>query len=436
MYRPQAAEHTVRQVAPDLPAPDPAADSVNAEGRGTPAIQPVTPVQLQPEETAGRRVPLDDRRPSGARRLALRWFLACFKRLATLAIALVAIVMALVTWDYYVTAPWTRDGRVRVQVASVASQVSGQITELRVGDNQYVHRGDVLYVIDPFDFEVALQEDRAQLQQKAADLQVKRVQSERRQRLSDLATTPEEQQAYAGAAVQAKAAFEAAQQQLAQAEINLRRTEVRSPVNGYVTNLLMRVGDFAHQGAANISIVDTDSYWIDGYFEETKLARVCIGDRIEAKLIGYAEPILGHVASMTRGIGVSDAAAGTQGLPNVNPVFTWVRLAQRVPVRVAIDHVPPGIPLVSGMSATVTVKEDAVGADGRSWLDRAVAAVESRLSDVLISPPARPGCIPAMTTEQATPESLPVDTTKSAATPEQINPGLAPSMNASPRNRS
>ena len=344
--------------------------------------------------------------------------------------------MALVTWDYYVTAPWTRDGRVRVQVASVASQVSGQITELRVGDNQYVHRGDVLYVIDPFDFEVALQEDRAQLQQKAADLQVKRVQSERRQRLSDLATTPEEQQAYAGAAVQAKAAFEAAQQQLAQAEINLRRTEVRSPVNGYVTNLLMRVGDFAHQGAANISIVDTDSYWIDGYFEETKLARVCIGDRIEAKLMGYAEPVLGHVASMTRGIGVSDAAAGTQGLPNVNPVFTWVRLAQRVPVRVAIDHVPPGIPLVSGMSATVTVKEDAVGADGRSWLDRAVAAVESRLSDVLISPPARPGCIPAMTIEQAAPESLPVDTTKSAATPEQLNPGLAPSMNASPRNRS
>ena len=153
------------------------------------------------------------------------------------------------------------------------------------------------------------------------------MQSERRQRLSDLATTPEEQQTFAGSAVQAKAAFEAAQQQVAQAEINLRRTQVRSPVNGYVTNLLMRVGDFAHEGAANISVVDTDSYWIDGYFEETKLARVCIGDRVEAKLMGYAEPILGHVASVTRGIGVSDAAGGAQGLPNVNPVFTWVRLA-------------------------------------------------------------------------------------------------------------
>src|SRR5262249_18422593 len=154
-----------------------------------------------------------------------------------------------------------------------------------------------------FDFEVALRTDRAQAQQRAADLQVKQLQSERRQRLSELATTPEQQQIYAGAAVQAKAAFEAAQHQVAQAEINLRRTQVRSPVNGYVSNLLMRVGDFAHQGATNVSVIDTDSYWIDGYFEETKLARICIGDRVEAKLMGYAEPIRGHVATVTRGIG-------------------------------------------------------------------------------------------------------------------------------------
>jgi multidrug resistance efflux pump len=362
--------------------------------------------------------------------------LACVKRLTTLAIALVAIVMALMTWDYYVTAPWTRDGRVRVQVASVAPQVSGQITELLVGDNQYVHKGDVLYVIDPFDFEVALRVDKAQVRARAADLQVKQVQSERRQRLSDLATTPEQQQVFAGAAVQAKAAFEAAQQQAAQAEINLRRTQVRSPVNGYVTNLLMRVGDFAHQGGVNVSVIDTDSYWIDGYFEETKLARVCLGDRVEAKLMGYAEPILGHIASVTRGIGVSDAAAGTQGLPNVDPVYTWVRLAQRVPVRIAIDQVPPGTPLVSGLSATVTIKEEPRRANGRSWRDRAIAAVETRLSDVFNGPPVRPGCIPATTSERAIPESLPVDSAKSGATPEQINPGLAPSINASPRNRS
>ena len=376
-----------------------------------------------------------ERGASRKRKRVARWVAAAGRGMATLGAISLALLMALVTWDYYVTAPWTRDGRVRVQVASVAPQISGQIVELRVGDNQYVHKGDVLYVIDPFDFEVALREAKAQAQQRAADLQVKEVQSERRQRLSSLATTPEEQQTSAGAAVQAKAVFEAAQQQVAQAEINLRRTQVRSPVNGYVTNLMMRVGDFAHEGATNISVIDTDSYWIDGYFEETKLARICIGDRVEANLMGYAQPILGHVATVTRGIGVSDAASGTQGLPNPNPVYTWVRLAQRVPVRIAIDSVPPGIPLVSGMTATVTV-QDAEEGDGRTWPARAIAAVETRLFDVLEGPPARPGCIPATTTERATPATLPVDEQKSAPTPEQINPGLAPGMSASPRNRS
>src|SRR5215813_2029156 len=323
------------------------------------------------------------------RRQVMQLLLPWRKRLATLGIMLVAVLMALVTWDYYVTAPWTRDGSVRVQVARVAPQVSGQVTEVRVADNQFVHKGDVLYVIDPFDFEVTLRSNKAILEQKAADVEVKKVQSDRRQHLSAIATTPEEQQVFAGTAVQAKAAFDAAQQQLAQAEINLRRTQVRSPVNGYVTNLLMRVGDFAHEGTANISVIDSDSYWIDGYFEETKMARVCIGDRVEAKLMGYAQPILGHVVSVTRGIGVSDAAAGNQGLPNVNPVFTWVRLAQRVPVRIAIDQVPPSIPLVSGLSATITIKDEAVGASTQSssWLGRAVDQVETRLSDALNGPP-------------------------------------------------
>jgi multidrug resistance efflux pump len=399
----------------------------------TPNLETVGRVEPPPQETPRQDAPIAEPHPLRKRRLVVGRSLGLARGLATLAIALVAILMALVTWDYYVTAPWTRDGTVRVQVASVAPQISGQITELLVGDNQYVHKGDVLYVIDAFDFETALLADKAQLQQKAADLQVKQMQSLRRQQLSSLATTPEEQQTYAGAAVQAKAAFEFARQQLAQTDINLQRTKVRSPVNGYVTNLLMRVGDYAHAGSANISIIDTNSYWIDGYFEETKMARVCIGDRVEAQLLGYSQPILGHIASVTRGIGVSDAAAGPQGLPNVDPVYTWVRLAQRVPVRIAIDSVPPGVPLVSGMTATVTVKN----ADGTSrdlWLDRAVAAIKARLSDMFEGPPARPDCIPATTTERAKPASLPVDKEGSTPAPDQLNPGLAPSVAGSPRN--
>jgi len=354
-------------------------------------------------------------------------------RLATLVIALIAVLVSIVAWDHYVMAPWTRDGRLRVQVASVAPQISGQIMELRVADNQFVRKGDVLYVIDPFDFEVTLRTNTAALKQKAADLQVKDAQSERRLHLSDFATTPEQQQTYKGNAIQAKAAFEAAQQQLAQAEINLNRTQVRSPVNGYVTNLLLRVGDYAHQGVSNVSIIDTDSYWLDGYFEESQMARVCVGDRAEAKLMGYASPIVGHVTTVTRGVSVSDAAAGAQGLPNVNPVYTWVRLAQRVPVRIAIDAVPPDVPLVSGMTATVTIR-DASDAGQSTWRDRFRAEVATSLSDVFNGPSARPGCIPAITTERGPTQSLPATQAQPTLTPEEINPGLVPGLNATPQN--
>src|SRR5215813_8541558 len=225
------------------------------------SVEPVPATQVETALLLKKRVAASQ---WPAVRRALPWG----KRLATLTIMLVGVLTALMAWDYYVMAPWTRDGRVRVQVASVAPEVSGQIKELRVADNQFVHKGDVLYVIDPFDFEVALRSSKAALQQKAADVQVKEKQSERRRQLSSLATTPEQQQVFAGNAIQAAAAFEASQHQVAQAEINLKRTEIRSPVNGFVTNLLLRAGDYARQGVTTISVIDGDSYWIDGYFEE------------------------------------------------------------------------------------------------------------------------------------------------------------------------
>jgi len=371
--------------------------------------------------------------PAPERRSVARAVLPWTGRLATLAIALVAVLVSIVAWGHYVRAPWTRDGRVRVQVASVAPQISGQITELRIVDNQFVHKGDVLYVIDPFDFEVALRTNIASLRQKAADLQVKEVQSERKLHLSDLATTPQEQQIYKGNAIQAKGAFEAMQQQVAQAEINLSRTQVRSPVNGYVTNLLLRVGDYAHQGVTNVSIIDTDSYWLDGYFEETQMARVCVGDRAEAKLMGYSSPIAGRVTTVTRGVSVSNAAAGAQGLPNVDPVYTWVRLAQRVPVRIAIDTVPPDVPLVSGMTATVTIRDES-DAGQPTRFGRLRREVTMSLSDVFNGPSARPGCVPAITTERGPTQSLPATQAQPSLTPEEINPGLAPGLNVSPQN--
>jgi multidrug resistance efflux pump len=349
---------------------------------------------------------------------------------ATVAIFAIALVSASVIWDYYVTSPWTRDGRVRVQVASIAPQVSGQITRVDIVDNQHVHKGDVLYVIDPFDFKNALDQSRAQLVEKAADLQVKQVQARRRQALSDLAVTVEEKQLMAGSAAQAEGAFQAAQAQVSQAEMNLGRTEVRSPVNGYVTNLLMRVGDYAHAGVTNVSIIDSDSYWIDGYFEETKMAHICVGDVAEARLLGYDNPIVGRIESITRGISVSDASPSTQGLPNVDPVYTWVRLAQRVPVRLKITYVPQGVPLVSGLTATVTVKEDQAS-DGK-WFIKRMNEMREHWSDHLRGAHPRPSCL-ADPTVVGPASSLATPTPSRPLALEEINPGLAPGLTAPPR---
>jgi multidrug resistance efflux pump len=361
----------------------------------------------------------------------LRRWRGLLRMAASLLFVTITAISVLIIWRVYVLAPWTRDGRVRVQVADVAPQISGQITELNVVDNQYVHKGDVLYVIDPFDYRTALMAASFEVKRRAADLQVKHREAERRLRLNDLATTAEEQQIYAGQATEAEGDYEIARQQEAQAEINLMRTEVRSPVNGFITNLLMRVGDYAHTGVPNIYVIDTESYWIDGYFEETKLASLCIGDRVEARLLGFKSPIIGRIETVTRGISVQDAAPSIQGLPNVDAVYTWVRLAQRVPVRIRITHVPSGVPLIAGLTATVFDRGQPSGADGQarvSFVDRAIAIAGS-----LFNPPARSAnCIPPAIGASGSPATIPALTVPVEASPSQINPGLAPGLNASP----
>jgi multidrug resistance efflux pump len=275
--------------------------------------------------------------------------------LATGVLVAAALVAARYGWRVYVTSPWTRDGMVRVQVANVAPQISGQIVEVRTRDNQHVHKGDILYVIEKFDFEVALENAKATIQNRVADLEVKKAQNDRRAALSLLSTSIEQKQVFDGAAKMAEAALASAKAGLAQAEINLQRTEVRSPVDGYVTNLLMRVGDSARAGTPNLSVIDEHSHWIDAYFEETKLANIHVGDPVEATLLGFQDPIKGRIESITGGISAANAASSTQGLPNVDPIFTWVRLAQRIPVRIRIEQVPPNVPLVAGMTCSVSV---------------------------------------------------------------------------------
>ncbi|MBF0863691.1 MAG: efflux RND transporter periplasmic adaptor subunit [Gluconobacter potus] len=273
----------------------------------------------------------------------------------TLCILVVAALVVVILWDYYTASPWTRNGQVRAQVANIAPRVSGQILEVRVKDNQFVHKGDVLYVIDPFDFRVALDTAKARVAERKADLEFRVVQAQWRKAIPGTAVSVEEKRQYEALSQQMQAQYDAAQAAERQAAINLERTEVRSSIDGIVTNLIMRPGDFATAGVVNIHIIDTSSYWVDGYFEETKVHDLDEGDLVRMDLMGYHDPLFGHVESITRGIASNNALVNKQGLPEVDPVYTWVRLAQRIPVRVKIDKIPDDLTLAAGMTATVTV---------------------------------------------------------------------------------
>ena len=280
-------------------------------------------------------------------------------RILPLLITLVAIAAAGALgwgmWDAYMGAPWTRDGTVRAYVVTMAPQVAGQIVELPVADNQFVHKGDLLLVIDPTDFKIAVSLAEAALQQAQANAQNAEREAKRRQELTTLAVTVEEKQTFATTALATQAQYQQAVANLDQARVNLQRTQIRSPVNGWVTNLLAQLGDYATVGQNLISLVDADSFWVDGYFEETNLEPIRVGDPASIKLMGYSEIVRGHVGSIARGINVANAQPNGQGLANVNPIFTWVRLAQRIPVRIHIDQVPEGVVLAAGMTATVQI---------------------------------------------------------------------------------
>ena len=275
--------------------------------------------------------------------------------LLTLCAALAAAALAWVAWNVWVALPWTRDGRVRVYVVSLAPEVAGRIVDLRVRDNQFVRKDDVLMVVDPTDYAITVSASEAALKQAMADRNTKLQQAQRRQSLTTLSTSVEETLSYVSGAQMADAAVERAQSQLAQARLNLERTQMRSPVHGWVTNLQARVGDYATVGQRNIAIIDSDSFWLDGYFEETAVARIRDGDPALIHLVGYRQTLQGRVDSVARGIQVDNAQSDQSGLATVNPIFTWVRLAQRIPVRIVSEEVPDDVRLAAGMTATVQV---------------------------------------------------------------------------------
>ena len=371
----------------------------------------VTEVTSKRSETAddrGETVPLrpPESRPATTRGMEIRPFLI------TLAAAALAGLLGWAMWGVYMEAPWTRDATVRAYVVTMAPEVAGRIVELHVVDNKYVRKGDLLLVIDPTNFRIAVSQAEAAVQQAQANVQsidaqmnvqqaqinaseaqlrlgraalvFAQQQAERFQKLAkDGFGTVQNAQQFTSQLHQQEATVQSAQQnlnqtlrqvetlkaqrlsaeaglaqakaQLNQAQVNLERTRIPAPVDGYVTNLLAQLGDYVNVGVNTISLVDAESFWVDGYFEETNLAPIRVGDPAQIKLMGHSQIVRGHVDSVARAINVANAQPNSQGVATVNPIFTWVRLAQRIPVRIHIDEVPPNVVLSAGMTATVEI---------------------------------------------------------------------------------
>lgn len=272
----------------------------------------------------------------------------------TLLVVGLSAFVAVKAWTHYERTPWTRDGRVGVDVVQIAPEVSGTVRSVPVTDNQYVKRGDVLYEIDPERLRLAVALAEADVEAKRQDMIVRQATARRHSQLKGVVSQEAVQQSRGAAAV-AGAAYQSALAALDLARLNLARATVRSPIDGYVTNLRLRPGDYATAGATKVAILDASSFWITGYFEETKIRDVRVGSPVQIKLMGFDQAVSGHVESIGRGIENSNDAPGHLGLPHVAETFSWVRLAQRIPVRIRIDQVPSGVELAAGMTATVEV---------------------------------------------------------------------------------
>ncbi|GGC74370.1 efflux RND transporter periplasmic adaptor subunit [Undibacterium terreum] len=276
--------------------------------------------------------------------------------LLTLAMVTAAYFIGDALWDHYMNSPWTRDGRVRADVINVAADVSGQVVEVPVHDNSYVHKGDLLMKIDPARYQLALAQAESLISQRKIAYDIRQRDAERRAKLDNEVISAENRDNFSSTASGAKAAYQEALVMRDSAKLNLERTEVRAHVDGWVSNLNVHAGDYAQAGTPKMAIIDAQSFWVYGYFEETKLPLLKEGDTVDIRLLGSTQLLQGHIDSISRGITDRDNPTGSGLLANVNPSFNWVRLAQRVPVRINIDHIPDGITLAAGMTCTIIAK--------------------------------------------------------------------------------
>jgi RND family efflux transporter MFP subunit len=277
-----------------------------------------------------------------------------FSLTATLLVLALAIWIGHTLWVHYMDTPWTRDGRVRADVINVAADVSGTVVDVPVHDNQQVKKGDLLMQIDPDHYQLAVKQAQATVASRKATWEMRKLNASRRADMDSLVISRESRDDASNIAVSAQADYQLAQAQLEAAELNLQRTRVLASVDGYVTNLNVHRGDYARIGDAKMAVVDMNSFWVYGFFEETKLPHIRVGDPADMQLMS-GQLLKGHVESIARAIYDRDNPQSRELIADVNPTFNWVRLAQRVPVRIHLDSVPDGVVLAAGSTCTVIV---------------------------------------------------------------------------------
>ncbi len=272
---------------------------------------------------------------------------------------LMVTLAAVVVWRmvmYYMFAPWTRDGHIRADVIQIAPDVSGLIEGVNVHDNQPVKRGDVLFTIDQERFTLALRQAEASAAERKEALAQAQREAKRNRGLGNLVAREQLEESQSRES-RAQSAVAAAQVAVDAAKLNLERSVIRSPVDGYLNDRAPRAHEFVTAGRPVLSVVDSESFHIDGYFEETKLQHIRVGQAVDIRVLGDNSRLRGHVQSVAAAVEDRDRSSGSNLLPNVNPAFSWVQLAQRIPVRISLDEVPADFRMIAGRTATVSIIE-------------------------------------------------------------------------------
>jgi multidrug resistance efflux pump len=281
--------------------------------------------------------------------------------LITLVLVALAAWAAVSLYQQYIQNPWTRDCQVRANVVGIAPRVSGPIVQVAVHDNQEVQKGDLLFEIDPTDFQAQVDVADGQVQNDEATLKQQQQNLDRQTNLyKNHVTAQQDFQNAQDSFAAAQAQLISAKANLELAKLNLAYTKVFAPVDGYVTNMNTSEGTYVIAGKQLIALVDTGSFWIAAYFKETQLPHISLGQKANLTIMGYNnQPFQGIVRSVGWGIYVQDGSGSdTTGLlPSINQTVDWVRLPQRFPVRIQVLGKPP-VPLRIGQTVSAAMTRE------------------------------------------------------------------------------